>query len=286
MQAEGVALVTGASRGLGRATALELARRGFEVVATMRDPAAGTELRAGAEREGLALSVERLDVERPETIRMPDGLRVLVNNAGADARYLPVEEADADEWRHLFAVNVFGLVETTRRAIPVLRRSGGGVICNVTSASLLFPMPFFSAYRASKAAVSALGESLRAELAPFDIRVVEIMPGPIDTDMLAASDRAPEAAAYAPYREMARRAHEGRRSVESQVTAPQDAARAIATTILDDDAPLRSACDPIGHGLLAGWRGQSDEDWMRGLLAGSMLGQESRERSSDARSEG
>ncbi len=268
MQAAGVALVTGASRGLGRATALELARRGFEVVASMREPRAGESLVAEARSAGLALRVEHLDVLRPESIRMPPGLRVLVNNAGADARYLPVEEADVDEWRRLFETNVFGLVEITRRAIGPLRAAGGGVVCNVTSASLLFPMPFFAAYRASKAAVSAIGESLRAELAPFGIRLLEILPGPIDTDMLAASDRLPEAAAFAPYREAAERAHAGRRSVESQVTPPAEAARAIADLILDDSAPLRGACDPIGRGLLAGWRQQSDEEWLRGLLGG------------------
>lgn len=266
MDVGGVALVTGASRGLGRATALELARRGFEVVAGMRDPAAGGGLVSTAREEGLALRVEPLDVERPEAIRVPDTLRVLVNNAGADARYLPVEESDVAEWRRLFETNLFGLLEVTRRAIPPLRAGGGGVVCNVTSASLLFPMPFFAAYRASKAAVSALGESLRAELAAFGIRVLEILPGPIDTDMLAASDRTPEAAAFPPYRELAERAHEGRRSVEAQVTSPADAARAIADAILDDAAPLRGACDPIGAGLLAGWRAQGDEEWMRAML--------------------
>ena len=272
MQARGVALVTGASRGLGRATALELARRGFEVVASMRDPGVGEELRDRARRDGLPLRVERLDVERPESIRMPDGLRVLVNNAGADGRYLPVEESELAEWRRLFETNVFGLVETTRRAIPALRASGGGVVCNVTSASLLFPMPFFAAYRASKAAVSAIGETLRAELAPFGIRVVEILPGPIDTDMLAASKRVPEAAEFEAYKVLAERAHAGRLAVESDVASPEAAARRIADAILDDAAPLRSACDALGQGLLEGWRRAGDEDWMRGLLAGSGMG--------------
>jgi NAD(P)-dependent dehydrogenase (short-subunit alcohol dehydrogenase family) len=250
MEASGVALVTGASRGLGRAVALELARRGFEVVASMRDPRAGEPLRAEARAAGLALRVERLDVERPESIQVPEGLRVLVNNAGADARYLPVEEADVAEWRRLFETNVFGLLEVTRRAIGPLRAAGGGVVCNITSASLLYPMPFFAAYRASKAAVAAFGESLRTELEPFGIRVLEILPGPIATDMLAASDRPPEAGAFAPYRELAERAHAARRSVESQVTPPAEAARAIADLILDDAAPPRGACDPIGRGLL------------------------------------
>ena len=266
MEIGGSALVTGAGRGIGRAVALELAQRGFEVVASMRDIARGAALQGEAEAAGVKLRLERLDVCDPESIRPPAGLRVLVNNAGVDGDYLPVEETPLAQWRELFETNLFGLVETTRRAIPALRASGGGVICNLTSASLLFPMPFFAAYRASKAAVSALGESLRAEVAAFGIRVVEILPGPIATDMLAASNRPPEAAAHPPYRALAERAWEGRKSVESAVTSPQQAARAVVDAILDETGPLRHACDPTGARLLAAWRTSEDEEWMRGML--------------------
>jgi NAD(P)-dependent dehydrogenase (short-subunit alcohol dehydrogenase family) len=267
MKPEGTALVTGAGRGLGRAVALALARRGFDVVASMRDVGAGSSLQAEADDERLRLRLASLDVRRPETMEIPDGLRVLVNNAGIDGSYLPVEATTLDQWREMFETNVFGLIEVTRRAIPALREAGGGVICNVTSSSILFPMPFYAAYRASKAAVSALGESLRAELAAAGIRILEIMPGPIATDMLAASDREPEAAADPNYRELAQRAYEGRKGVEASVTSPEDAARAIASAILDDGASLRAACDPIGEGLLAGWRGSDDERWLRDMLA-------------------
>ncbi len=267
MQAGGIALITGASRGLGRAVALELAGRGFEVVATMRHPRAGAALPEEARKRGGLLRVDRLDVESPETIRIPKGLRVLVNNAGVEGEYLPVEESPLDLWRRIFETNVFGLVEVTRRAIPALRASGGGVICNVTSSSLLFPMPFYAAYRASKAAVAALGESLRAELAAFGIRIVEILPGPIDTDMLAGSDRMPEAAAYEPYRRLAERARQARRDAAGMVTSAEDAARAIANAILDDVGPLRHACDPLGRAMLEGWRKTEDEERMRSMLA-------------------
>jgi len=127
------------------------------------------------------------------------------------------------------------------------------VICNVTSSSLLVPVPFYAVYRASKAAVAALGESLSAELAPFGIRVVEILPGPIDTDMLAASDRMPEGAGYPGYGEIANDVFAGRRSVEDMVTSPQDAARAICEAIGDDHGTLRRACDPLGRTLLETW---------------------------------
>jgi NAD(P)-dependent dehydrogenase (short-subunit alcohol dehydrogenase family) len=263
----GSALVSGAGRGLGRAIALELARRGFEAIATLRDPAGAPDPpHAPADAAG-SLRVEALDVCRPETIRIPDDLRVLVNNAGVDDAYLPVEHAPDALWRRMFETNLFGLLEVTRRAIPVLRANGGGVICNVTSASLFTAVPFYAAYRASKAAVSALGETLRTELAPFGIRVVEVAPGPIDTDMLAASDRLPEGAKHAGYASLADWMLRGRRGVAAQITPPQRAAAAVVDAILDDGAPLRNACDPLGAAQLEAWRSSRDEDLLRAILA-------------------
>jgi len=150
--------------------------------------------------------------------------------------------------------------------VPRLRESGGGVVCNVTSCSYLTAVPFYAAYRASKAAVGALGESLRAELAPLGIRVLEVMPGPIDTDMLAASDRLPEAAAHAGYEALAEKLLVGRRAVAPMTTSPESAARAIADAILDDASPLRVACDPLGAGQLEAWRTHSDEELMRAMI--------------------
>src|SRR2546421_10539564 len=184
MEPAGIAAVTGASRGIGRAIALELTRRGFDVVATMRDPAAGAGMSDEAAEAGGRLRVQALDVTRPDTVRLPDGLRVLVNNAGVEREHLPVEETPLELWRDMFETNLFGLVEVTRRAIPLVRAAGGGVLCNIGSSSILAPVPFYAAYRASKAAVSALSITLPAQPAPQRIRVVEIMPGPVDSEML------------------------------------------------------------------------------------------------------
>ena len=267
MQVDGTALVTGASRGIGRALTLELAARGFDVVATMRRPADGEDLPKQARALPGRVSIARLDVTDPETIEIPDDLSLLVNNAGVEGPYLPVETASLSVWREIFETNLFGLIEMTRRALPVLRKRGGGVICNVTSCSILVPMPLFAAYRASKAAVSALGESLRSEVGAFGIRVVEIQPGAIATDMLAGSNRMPEAAASQGYAELAQRVFEARSGVGDAVTSPEDAARAIADAILDDRAPLRNPCDPMGEGLLSAWRASDDETMMSGMLS-------------------
>jgi NAD(P)-dependent dehydrogenase (short-subunit alcohol dehydrogenase family) len=257
----GSALVTGASRGLGRAIAVALHRRGFEVVATMRDPADGHGLPEG-------IHVRRLDVTDPSTISMPDGLRVLVNNAGIEDAYLPVEAVPTEQWRRIFETNVFGLLAVTRAAIPVLRASGGGVIANVTSSSVLAPVPFYGAYRASKAAVSALGESLRAEVAGFGIRVVEILPGPIDTDMLAASDRPPEAAGVPGYEELADVMYRSRLDAGEMTTSAEEAADAVVDAVCDDGGPLRYGCDDLARGLLDAWRATPDEELARAMMQG------------------
>jgi len=256
MEPGGTALVTGASRGIGRAVALELATRGFSVVATMRDPTAGGALEAEAAG---SLTIERLDVTDPDSIRIPGDLRVLVNNAGFQDAYFPIETLPLEQLRGLLETNVVGQVAVLHRAIPVLRRRGEGVICTVTSSSVLLASPFYGAYRASKAAMSALCESLYVELAPFGIRVVEIVPGPVDTRGLAHSSYLP-AVEVAPYRQVAERMMAGRERIRQVTVSPAQAAVRIVDTILDDSAPLKSACEPMGDALLEAWRHTSDQE--------------------------
>jgi NAD(P)-dependent dehydrogenase (short-subunit alcohol dehydrogenase family) len=258
MEPNGTAVVTGASRGIGKAVALELAARGFESIATMRDTADGKDL------EGVR--VERLDVNDPASINLPAGLRVLVNNAGVESDNLPLEFMPDAGWRKIFETNVFGLVNVTRAAVPIMRAGSGGVICNITSSSELAPVPFLGTYRASKAAVTALGESLAAEVAQFGIRVVEIMPGPIETEMLLASDRPAAAIEHAEYKALAERMWEGRQAVREQYTPAPEAARRIVDAILDDNGPLRYGCDPLSEGMLSGWNDANNAQWVRGML--------------------
>jgi NAD(P)-dependent dehydrogenase (short-subunit alcohol dehydrogenase family) len=263
-------LVTGASRGIGRAIALELANRGFETVATMRDPGAGA---AMADETRGRLRVQRLDVTDPSTFAVPGNLRVLVNNAGIDTDYLPVEHANIDDWRRMFETNVFGVVALTSAAIPTLRANPPSVVCTVSSSSILAGVPFYSAYRASKAAVSAFGDSLRVEVAPFGIRVVEILPGPVDTDMFRLSTGEQDATRFADYRALAgvtatlRREH-----ADPRVVQPATAATAVVDAILDSSGPMRYGCDPISLELLDLWR-QCDDETVFTMTGRSILDQ-------------
>ena len=268
MEISGSALVTGASRGIGRAVAVELANRGFDTVATMRDPVDGEGLAAATPGR---IRPARLDVTDPGSWVIPDDLRVLVNNAGVDSAYLPVEHAEPDDWRALFETNVVGLVGVTAAAIPALRTNRPSVVCNVTSSSILASVPFYAAYRASKAAVSAVGESLRVELAPSGIRVVEILPGPIDTDMFRSSTGEQPAARFDRYRPMLEQATALRREAADPLVSPAaDAAVLIVDAILDDAGPMRYGCDPLSVGLLDMWR-QSDDETMFEMTGRSLL---------------
>jgi NAD(P)-dependent dehydrogenase (short-subunit alcohol dehydrogenase family) len=259
MDAHGSALVTGASRGIGRAVALELGRRGFAVVATMRAAETGDALLSEAAAEGIDLSIRELELVEVGPLELPDDLRVVVNNAGAQEGYLPVEAVPLDLVRHSLEVNLVGQIAVLQQAIPILRRRGEGVICTVTSSSILLAAPFFAAYRASKAAMSAVCETLLVELAPFGIRVLEVLPGPVATDGFAGSHYV-DAVELEPYRGPAERMMAGRPRISELAVTPAAAAVRIADTILADGGPMRSSTDPMGDGMLDEWQTRPDQE--------------------------
>jgi len=243
--------VTGASRGLGRALAVELARRGFDVVAGVRG--------APVAFESGRVSVVHLDVTDLGGFEPPAGLRVLINNAGYRGPYLAVEGTSLDEWRRTFETNLFGVAELTRRCLPELRATRG-VVCNVASTGAFFPSPFYSVYRASKAALGVLDETLAIELAPFGIRVIEITTGPVDTDMMRTSfSRRPADAIEDPlYAPMAERQWANRAAVEA--TPVDEEARGVVDQVLQDEGPLRRPAVPQEGAVVDRWRATTDEE--------------------------
>jgi NAD(P)-dependent dehydrogenase (short-subunit alcohol dehydrogenase family) len=178
-----VALVTGGSTGIGRAVACQLAESGVRVVITGRHEETLRESASQHPNIGfLVADVAQLsDATRTieEVKRLHGRLDILVNNAGA-AAIVPLDQADPAHVREVFDVNVHGLVETTRLALPLLRESKGTIV-NVASSSADQPFPGASVYSASKAAVVALTRSWAQELAADGVRVNAVSPGPIFT---------------------------------------------------------------------------------------------------------
>ncbi len=186
--AERIAVVTGASSGIGAATVRRLAAEGFTVVAVARR----TERLAALAAETGAIPV-RCDVTSDAEVaalaerlaRIPGEVHLLVNNAGGALGADPVEHADIEHWRWMFEVNVLGSVRVTKALLPRLEASGAGTIVVLSSTAGLIVYEGGGGYAAAKHAQTAVAETLRLELCGRPIRVIEIDPGMVRTDEFA-----------------------------------------------------------------------------------------------------
>lgn len=190
-----VAVVTGASKGIGAEIAFALATHGVSVVVNYASDAAGAEaVRSRIEKQGGRAVVCGADVTKPaERARLFDvaidrfgRLDILVNNAGV-FRFFPLAEVDDDNLAWMFQTNVFGLLLATRDAVQRMPSEGGCVI-NISSLASTSCRENTSVYRATKAAVDAITLSLAKELGPRNIRVNAIRPGAIETEGTISGD--------------------------------------------------------------------------------------------------
>lgn len=178
-------VVTGASTGIGAATARELARRGFHVLAGVRRDRDADAIR------GPGIEPLIIDITNPDHIQalvtrvcgdsQGRAVRALVNNAGVGVN-VPFETFPIDEWRRLFEVNLFGHVAVTQALLPALIRSKGRVV-NISSVGGKVAMATYGPYAGTKFALEAVSDSLRREMAPFGVGVVVIEPGAVRTEM-------------------------------------------------------------------------------------------------------
>ncbi len=196
-----LAVVTGASSGIGAATARTLAAAGYHVVCAARRAERVEEL--AREIGGTAVTCDVTDEDQVAALAAQVGPRldVLVNNAGGAFGMTPVAEADSAQWRAMYEVNVIGLMQVTRALLPALLASGAGTILNVGSTAGRIAYEGGAGYTAAKHGTQVVTETLRLELFDQPVRVLEIAPGMVRTDEFSAvrfdGDQARADAVYA-----------------------------------------------------------------------------------------
>jgi NAD(P)-dependent dehydrogenase (short-subunit alcohol dehydrogenase family) len=247
-------VITGASRGLGYASASRLYRLGWHVVAAMRSVDSGMRrLRdvTGAREDDPRLTGVQLDLTDPasvsaaaksieEAVGAPFGL---VHNAGISAAGM-LEETPMSLWERMFATNVFGPVALTKALLPSMRKVGRGRIVLVSSASGVRGMPATAPYSAVKGAVERWGEAMAGEVAPFGIGVTILVTGTYDTEIITdagtTDSRDPDGAYAAHHRTMDKR---GRAMMKRAAKPPDKFAVGLARA-LEDSAPF--VRNPVG----------------------------------------
>jgi clavulanate-9-aldehyde reducatase len=219
-----VAAVTGASSGIGAATALALSRAGASVAVGARREDRLREVSDRLEGKSLVHEVDITDEDQARAFVQTahselGGLHILVNNAGV-MLLGPVADADTEEWRRMIGVNLLGLLYCTHAALPLIEQSGGGDIVNLSSVAGRHATAGSAVYNMTKFGVHAFSEALRQEALYAGIRVTTVAPGFVDTE-LQAHTRNP----------VVRRATERTREEIGQVLTADDIADAIAYVV-------------------------------------------------------
>ncbi|MGH8104035.1 MAG: SDR family oxidoreductase [bacterium] len=203
-----VALITGCSSGFGLESALHLTRKGYTVVATMRDLARRAALDDRAKVAGVTVEVLRLDVTDEASVRDAVAatlakyrrIDALVNNAGYGVLGT-VEETSLDEWKAQYEANIFGLIRVTQEVLPVMRAQKSGRIIHIGSIGGRLSAPYFSVYQSTKHSLEAINEAMRHEIAGFGLQCTLIEPGGSPTkfvdSMVIARKMKDPASAYA-----------------------------------------------------------------------------------------
>ena len=263
-----IAVVTGTSTGIGFATSLHLARHDYRVFAGMRNLAKAGPLRAAGAEARLPIEVVELDVTSTasvtrafEAVSAHGPVDVLVNNAGIGGA-APLELTPEDEHRRMFDTNYFGAIRCIQAVLPAMRAERRGTIVNVTSIAGLVATPNQIAYSASKWALECAGEALAHEVRRFGIRVVNVEPGVVMTNIFENSAEATRYDKTSPYQPIMRRNGKVFAAGFRDPLQPDAVAETILAAISSPEYRLRW---PVGKDAIEISRGRSkisDETWV------------------------
>jgi NAD(P)-dependent dehydrogenase (short-subunit alcohol dehydrogenase family) len=271
-----VAIVTGSSSGIGYETSLLLARNQIKTYATMRNMSKSDGLREIASKEKIPLHITQLDVNDDSSVdnaidnivKENDRIDILVNNAGYDF-FGSLEESSLEEIKQQFETNFFGVMRATKAVIPTMRKQGNGTVVNISSiGGIIGILPFTSAYHASKFAIEGFTESLRQELAEFNINVILIEPGSISTKFVENIKTAKGFDSNkSPYAKTVQQVLQGFESVIGAYSShPSKVAHTILNALNTPDPELRN---PVGKDAESIFKARTElsdkelEQWVR-----------------------
>jgi NAD(P)-dependent dehydrogenase (short-subunit alcohol dehydrogenase family) len=260
-----VILVTGASTGIGLATAVTLGRAGHDVVATMRSPARSPELAELAAKEKLSVTIHAMDVDDDasvkktisEILKRRGSIGVLVNNAGIGMMG-PIEETPLAEFRQVMETNFFGALRCIQAVVPGMRERRSGCIVNVTSVAGRLAMAPQGAYASSKWALEAASEILAQEMKGFNVRVAIVEPGVIATPIFGKAKLEPKETRYPHTKRIAAIFA----AALQNPTSAYVVAEKIREIVEGETWQLRHPVGPDAAPLLAKRAAMTDEQWV------------------------
>ena len=269
-------LITGASSGIGKACAQLFHQKGWNVAATMRSPEMEKDLVPDDRMSVLMLDVvdkSSIDRTMQEAIARFGRIDVVLNNAGYGSAG-PLEAGSDEQIRRQFDVNIFGLIDVTRAALPHFRENRSGRFVNISSIGGLITLPLFSLYHATKWAVEGFSEGLQYELNPLGIDVKIVEPGGVATDFAGRSLDMFDAAKVPEYtptieRMLANYVDTGDRA--SQYSSPEAIAEVIYQAATDESGQLRFVAGDDAQQLWQARQNMPYEDF-RAMIEEQMLG--------------
>jgi NAD(P)-dependent dehydrogenase (short-subunit alcohol dehydrogenase family) len=258
-------LITGCSSGIGHAAAQLFATRGWNVVATMRDPAAAGELASTPN-----VAVARLDVTDPasieavvqQTLAAHGRIDAVVNNAGFGA-FGPFETAPQSLIERQLATNLTGVFNVVRAVLPAMRAQRDGTIINIASVGGLTTLPLNAIYHATKYAVVGFTEALVYELAPFGIHAKVVAPGGVATDFAGRSLSLTFSGDEHPYADSVAQVMQAFQQNRANYSQPMDIAEVILRAATDGSAAVKYVAGPDAQALLDARASLGDEGYVQ-----------------------